>query len=104
MLAHRVSYALFHEASITPDVKLLHSCDNPGCVHPLHVSEGTQGDNVRDMVSKGRHVGTSKLTDDQVREIRLDPRPAQTIERDLGLAAGTVSRIKNFKRYVRVTD
>lgn len=104
MLAHRVSYALFHEASITSDIKLLHSCDNPGCVHPLHLTQGTQRDNVRDMVSKGRHVGTSKLSDDQVREIRRDPRPAQTIERDMGLATGTVSRIKNRKRYARVVD
>lgn len=104
MLAHRVSYVMFHEAILTPDVKLLHKCDNPGCVHPLHVSEGTPSDNMQDMVSKGRHRGTSKLTDDQVRGIRADPRPAQVIEKDMGLAGGTVSRIKRNLRYKRVSD
>ena len=104
MLAHRVSYIHFHEAILTPDIKLRHKCDNPSCVHPLHVVEGTQGDNVRDMAQKGRHRGTSKLTDDQVRAIRADPRQQMIIETEMGLASGTVSRIKSGSRYGRVSD
>ena len=103
-LAHRVGYVLFNEGLLESGVKLLHKCDNTSCVCPYHLREGSQGDNVIDMVAKGRHRGTSKLTDDQVRAIRKDPRNQLTIEADMGLARGTVSRIKSRQRYSRVSD
>ncbi len=34
---------------------LLHMCDNRQCVRPDHLFYGTQSDNVRDCVLKGRH-------------------------------------------------
>lgn len=36
---------------------LLHRCDNRFCIEPLHLSWGTQRDNVRDMQLKGRRRG-----------------------------------------------
>lgn len=52
-----------------------HKCDNPSCVNPKHLFVGTAKDNNADKVAKGRQSigmahGRSKLTDNDVREIR----------------------------------
>lgn len=66
--AHRISWMLF-KGEIPADKQVLHKCDNRGCVNPNHLWLGTNLENRWDMVSKGRHGGT-KLTDENVREIR----------------------------------
>lgn len=50
--AHRVSFVLAGGDLLAPSV--LHHCDNPPCVNPAHLFNGTNGDNVRDMMAKGR--------------------------------------------------
>lgn len=76
--AHRVSYAL---AKGDPGkLFVMHSCDNPPCVNPDHLSIGTCRDNSFDAWDKGRlphppiMLGEknpwSKITEAQVREIR----------------------------------
>ena len=67
--AHRLSFEI-HYGPIPPSQFVCHHCDNTRCVRPDHLFLGTNRDNVADMMAKGRHRSASRLTDDQVREIR----------------------------------
>lgn len=53
LLAHRVAYKLAF--GVDPGVLVLrHRCDNPPCCNPVDVVTGTQGDNMRDALERGR--------------------------------------------------
>jgi len=52
--AHRAAYIIHTGEELCIDDVVMHSCDNPICVNVLHLSKGTQADNVKDMVMKGR--------------------------------------------------
>lgn len=70
--AHRL--ALFYTSGIWGEVAM-HSCDTKACINPEHLSWGSYADNSQDMVNKGRSakgmaISQSKLTDDQVAEIK----------------------------------
>jgi hypothetical protein len=51
--AHRLSYEM-RFGPITGDNVICHTCDNPSCVNPNHLFEGTQKENMKDMSRKGR--------------------------------------------------
>jgi hypothetical protein len=53
--AHRVSWVL-HKGSLLVPTLILHHCDNPPCVDPLHLFDGSHADNIADMDAKGRRV------------------------------------------------
>lgn len=72
--AHRVSYQVF-KGPIADGLLVLHSCHKPLCINPEHLRLGTVKDNAHDTIladhqRKGEGVGTSKLTEKQVLEIR----------------------------------
>lgn len=76
--AHRTSYELFN-GPIPEGKFILHSCDNPSCVNPAHLSIGTHIENMAGMAKrrratgggpKGEANGSAKLTDVEVVSIR----------------------------------
>lgn len=53
MNAHRIAAALTFD-KFDDSLWVLHLCDNPRCVRPSHLFQGTQIDNFNDALSKGR--------------------------------------------------
>jgi hypothetical protein len=54
--ATRVAWEIEHNAPFPDGMFACHSCDNPPCVNPAHLWPGTNSDNIRDAVAKGRHA------------------------------------------------
>lgn len=107
--AHRTAYELFYgpipEHGSHHGICVLHKCDNRGCVNPHHLFLGTQGDNIRDMLSKNRRKKTylgednpaARLTEKQVKEIRkyLQCNVSMAhLSRVYGVGKTTISHIK----------
>lgn len=53
-LSHRVAWCLANPGVSTGELIVLHSCDNPPCCNPNHLSLGTSKQNTRQMFDRGR--------------------------------------------------
>ena len=98
--AHRVSYE-FHKGPIGDKV-VCHQCDNPLCINPDHLFLGTQLDNIKDMMAKGRHSNhkgwagqpKAKLDAEKVRFIRKSTLSYAELGRMFGVRLNTIKEAK----------
>lgn len=104
MHAHHV--AIFLTKGRWPKQMVLHKCDNPSCVRPSHLFEGTAQDNSSDMVSKGRtraprgeKNGRSKLTKKLVRVIRTSTETQAALARRIGVHQSTISLVRSRRTW-----
>lgn len=113
--AHRIMYSI-RKGPIPKGAVVRHSCDNPSCINPAHLSIGTQLDNVRDMFARGREnkargerAGQAKLTAEQVREIRsayvsgVYRKGAGALARKYGVSKPAIQAILNGESWRHVT-
>lgn len=90
-----------------------HHCDNPACVNPYHLFLGTNKDNSDDKVRKNRQakgkqlaeaqsknrprgekIWNSKLTIDQVNQIRSIDMSQRKLAKMFGVSQPLISKIK----------
>jgi hypothetical protein len=100
--AHRWSWT-HYRGSDPGDLVVQHKCDTSLCVNPDHLTVGTQAENIADKVRKrrqarGERIGTSKLSNAQVDEIRsrLTGRRGEGVRlaREFGVTTSAISGIK----------
>lgn len=98
--AHRIAYTIAN-GPIPHGLVVMHACDNPPCCNPTHLKVGTQSDNNKDRITKGRtavgeQVGSSKLTVQQVIEARAavaSGHAIRAVARALGVTNTTIFKI-----------
>lgn len=109
--AHRIMWELMR--GDIGKQRVLHQCDNPRCCNPSHLFLGTQQDNIRDMINKGRSNRVKgerspfhKLTEQQVREIRQRYIPhivsLRRLAREYSVSDMTISGIVNRSKWKAV--
>lgn len=108
--AHRVAYIICVEEipkdGAPHENVVRHSCDNPPCCNPKHLILGTQGQNVADMIARGRKAvlageehQNSRFSWDSIQKIRSDDRGYSAIARDYQTAPSVIRNIKIGKSW-----
>lgn len=105
--AHRYALALNLGRSVDADKYVCHRCDNPPCVNPAHLYEGTDQDNVDDMTGQCRQAwgmrnGRRTLTDQDVLSIRSQATAGASyggLARMYAVDPSTISRVVAGKRW-----
>lgn len=112
ILTHRAAYEVACEP-IPDGMIVLHSCDNPPCCNPKHLSIGTYADNSQDMLAKKRNAyvahrgsenGYARINPDIVRYIRTQShRPRTDVAKELGISPCTVRDVLFGRSWSHVT-
>lgn len=92
--AHRWSFSYYNSA-IKEGMHVLHSCNNPGCVNPKHLSQGTHNDNMQDMIAKGRNsrIAGAFVNKDNIHDLTEIIKAGANVTqlaKDLGVAKSTL--------------
>lgn len=102
--AHRVAYIEGNQRTPGPRAVVRHSCDNPSCCNPKHLSAGMQWMNVRDRnergrTAKGEQNGRALLGPAEVLAIYQTPLSASVLAAMFGVSKWAVIDIKRGRNW-----
>lgn len=86
-VASRAAYFLANGQPPQPGLFVRHTCDNKPCCNPAHLVEGTQLENVRDCIERGRKVPVVGLKGEANPQAKLSCAAVAQIKRDLAAGA-----------------
>jgi len=105
---HRIVYEeRFGE--LKKDIVVRHKCDNPKCINPDHLVEGTYADNSKDMINRNRSMQGVKnraamLTEQQVLEIFANKTDTNVkLAQKYNVVNGTIRAIRIGKTWKHIT-
>lgn len=109
--AHRIAWRLLI-GEIPKRLFVCHKCDNPKCVRPNHLFLGTNHDNVKDMIAKGRNsppppmAGHNKIELSRECISKLGSMPDYKLALRHGVSKRTINRnrrMRGIPSYASVT-
>ena len=115
LLAYRIAYLLYKGPIYFDQIN--HICDNPRCCNPNHLKQGTQKDNIQDMLLKRRRDDrgegnpSAKITKDIVKYIRKNYIPGwdfnnrgngALLAKKFGISRGYLTQIVNRKAWKHI--
>jgi hypothetical protein len=111
--AHRLSWLFANKGqSIPTGMHIMHSCDNPGCVNPSHLSIGTPKENAHDMIRKGRKRvvapvgegnGKSLINAEIVRQIKQSTDSHAALARRFNVSPNCIRGVRIGRTWSHVT-
>lgn len=108
-LSHRVAYAIHTNNDLQTCPVVRHSCDNPPCCNPAHLSPGSYADNTADMLSrdrsnprKGEAHSRSVANDNLIREILDSPLSGRKAALHFGVSYGLVANIRSGRSWKHI--
>lgn len=79
---------------------VLHKCDNTKCINYKHLFTGSNYDNVKDKMNKNRQARHSKLTNDDIINIKTNVKNTSAeLANTYKVSADTIMKIWNEKTY-----
>ena len=97
---------LIHNKKPIGNKHILHTCDNPKCINPNHLWDGTALDNIKDCNKKnrGNHPNgenhyMSKLTKEDVINIRNSDKSDAYLVKQYGVSTSQINKIRNHKAW-----
>jgi hypothetical protein len=105
--AHQVAWVLAGRAPVERPREIRHRCGVRACVNPRHLVEGSRTENMGDarahgtLASGARH-GRSKLTADEVREIRASAEPRRVLSARFGIHVEHVTRLRSGRSWQKL--
>lgn len=111
--AHRLAFFFEHKRHPSDDLQVLHSCDNPCCINPKHLREGTPQDNADDVKARHRQYVSptekhynAELEPDTVRYVKRQKQLGReniAIARELDISNKMVWDIDHGKSWKHIT-